>query len=543
MTQLNTKLVHGLPLGTDTTGAVNPPIYNSSTYAFETVESMPRWDYARSGNPTREFLERQIAQLEHGTRGFAFASGLAAIHAVLSIFAPNDRIVVGANIYGGTYSLFNEHFRRWGLLSTPVDTQDESALERAVRGDDLTPPARAVYVETLTNPLLQVNDIAAIARIAHRYGAIVIVDNTFVTPYLQQPLDLGADIVLHSATKYLAGHSDVIAGLAVVRDDALGERVYYAQNRLGGVLAPAECDTVRRGIQTLALRLERQQENALAVAQHLLAHPYVRDVHYPGIHGEPVAAKGLRGCGGVLSFEVAPGIDPADVLDHLRVFRLAVSLLLGGAETSVFTSSFSILIALAMAVLLLLPVLAVGWIFSRRIDAYVRQLQEARDADRDSYEKQRNLLISDMAHDLRTPVMSISAMAQALADDMVSPESRQEYYRGIISKSGKMGELITLLLDYVKLDSQGFALQREKTDLTRLVLEETADFYPAAEEAGMEVDADIPEEACMIEADIAFSEDTRSFGLAVRVFSDVIEAFLTLKFHDYPSCQKLHLIL
>lgn len=326
MTQLNTKLVHGLPLGTDTTGAVNPPIYNSSTYAFETVESMPRWDYARSGNPTREFLERQIAQLEHGTRGFAFASGLAAIHAVLSIFAPNDRIVVGANIYGGTYSLFNEHFRRWGLLSTPVDTQDESALERAVRGDDLTPPARAVYVETLTNPLLQVNDIAAIARIAHRYGAIVIVDNTFVTPYLQQPLDLGADIVLHSATKYLAGHSDVIAGLAVVRDDALGERVYYAQNRLGGVLAPAECDTVRRGIQTLALRLERQQENALAVAQHLLAHPYVRDVHYPGIHGGPVAAKGLRGCGGVLSFEVAPGIDPADVLDHLRVFRLAVSL-------------------------------------------------------------------------------------------------------------------------------------------------------------------------------------------------------------------------
>ena len=171
MTQLNTRLVHGLPVGDNTTGAVNPPIYNSSTYAFETVESMPRWDYARSGNPTREFLERQIAQLEHGTRGFAFASGLAAIHAVLSIFAPNDRIVVGSNIYGGTYSLFNEHFRRWGLLSTPVDTQSESALEQAVRGDDLTPPARAVYVETLTNPLLQVNDIAAIARIAHRYGA------------------------------------------------------------------------------------------------------------------------------------------------------------------------------------------------------------------------------------------------------------------------------------------------------------------------------------------------------------------------------------
>lgn len=326
MTQLDTKLVHGLPIDDNATGAVNPPIYNSSTYAFETVASMPRWDYARSGNPTREFLERQIAQLEHGTRGFAFASGLAAIHAVLSIFAPGDRVVVGSNIYGGTYSLFNEHFRRWGLLGTPVDTQDEKALEYAMRGDDSTPPAKAVYVETLTNPLLHVNDIAAIARIAHRYGAIVIVDNTFVTPYLQQPLDLGADIVIHSATKYLAGHSDVIAGLAVVRDDVLGERVYYAQNRLGGVLAPEGCDAVRRGMQTLALRLERQQENALVIARHLLAHPYVVDVHYPGIHGEPVAAKGLRGCGGVLSFEVAPGLDPADILDHLRIFRLAVSL-------------------------------------------------------------------------------------------------------------------------------------------------------------------------------------------------------------------------
>lgn len=326
MTQLNTQLVHGQPVNDNNTGAVNPPIYNSSTYAFETVESMPRWDYARSGNPTRDFLERQIAQLEHGTRGFAFSSGLAAIHAVLSIFEPNDRIVVGSNIYGGTYSLFNEHFCRWGLLSTPVDTQNEEELEDAIRGNDDTPKAKAVYVETLTNPLLHVNDIAQIARIAHQYGAIVIVDNTFVTPYLQQPLDLGADIVIHSATKYLAGHSDVIAGLAVTKDEYLGQRVYYAQNRLGGVLAPQECDSVRRGIQTLALRMERQQENALAIAQYLLAHPFVRDVHYPGIHGEAVASKGLRGCGGVLSFEVNPSIHPADILNNLHLFRLAVSL-------------------------------------------------------------------------------------------------------------------------------------------------------------------------------------------------------------------------
>lgn len=326
MTRLNTQLVHGVSVHDNNTGAVNPPIYNSSTYAFESVEAMPRWDYARSGNPTREFLERQIAELEHGTRGFAFSSGLAAIHAVLSIFTPGDRIVVGANIYGGTYSLFNEHFNRWGLQSRAVDTQDPHELERAVRGNSDVPAAKAVYIETLTNPLLQVNDVREIAKVAHEHHALVIVDNTFVTPYLQQPLDLGADIVIHSATKYLAGHSDVIAGLAVVRDDALGERVYFAQNRLGAVLAPAECDSVRRGLQTLALRMERQQESAFAIAHHLFAHPAVARVNYPGLHGESLAAKGLHGAGGVLSFEVRDGVDPADLLDNLRIFRLAVSL-------------------------------------------------------------------------------------------------------------------------------------------------------------------------------------------------------------------------
>lgn len=286
-------------------------------------------DYARSGNPTREYLERQIAQLEHSTRGFAFASGLAAIHAVLSIFQPGDRIVAGDNVYGGSYSQLNEHFNRWGLEVTSADTRVLEDVERAVAGDPKRgiQPAKAVYFETVTNPLLKVNDVHAIAEIAHRYGTIVIVDNTFVTPYLQNPLDLGADIVLHSATKYLAGHSDVIAGLVVVKDEQIGQRVYFAQNRLGGVLAPVECDSVRKGIQTLALRLERQQENAADVAKYLLAHPLVKKVYYPGLtDGEDLAAKGLRGAGGVLSFEVVDGIDPVDVLDNLRLFRLAVSL-------------------------------------------------------------------------------------------------------------------------------------------------------------------------------------------------------------------------
>ena len=244
MTRFNTQLVHGLPVNDNNTGAVNPPIYNSSTYAVESVNAMPRWDYARSGNPTRDFLEKQIAQLEHGTRGFAFASGLAAIHAVLSIFKPGDRIVVGKNIYGGTYSLFNEYFAERGLEFDSVDTADYEALDAAISGRDRGGrAASAVYFETLTNPLLQINNVNRISAIAHRYGALSIVDNTFVTPYLQQPLDLGADIVIHSATKYLAGHSEVNAGLVVVLDDEVGNGIYFAQNRFGGVLAPTDATT------------------------------------------------------------------------------------------------------------------------------------------------------------------------------------------------------------------------------------------------------------------------------------------------------------
>lgn len=270
MTRFNTQLVHGLPVNDNNTGAVNPPIYNSSTYAFESVGTMPRWDYARSGNPTREFLEKQIAQLEHGTRGFAFGSGLAAIHAVLSIFQPGDRIIVGKNIYGGTYSLFHEYFERWGVIVEEVDTTDYKALDAAVSGESAKGnahgcPAKAVYFEVLTNPLLQVNNVTAIAGIVHRHGAIAIVDNTFVTPYLQQ---------------------------------------------------------------TLALRMDRQQENARAISSYLLLHPLVKSVHYPGLPGHEyeLASNGLKGGGAVLSFEVVPGVDPADVLDNLHIFRLAVSL-------------------------------------------------------------------------------------------------------------------------------------------------------------------------------------------------------------------------
>ncbi|KAA8832166.1 trans-sulfuration enzyme family protein [Bifidobacterium tissieri] len=330
MARFRTQLVHGVTVDDNNTGAVNPPIYNSSTYTFSSVEDTPRWDYARSGNPTREFLERQIAQLEHGCQGFAFSSGLAAIHAALAIFKPGDHIIVGDNIYGGTYSLVNEHFNRWGLKFHPVDTTDLNAVTAVfdqieAAGDHV----EAIYFETLTNPLLKVNDTAALAELAQRHGALSIVDNTFLTPYLQRPLDLGVDIVLHSATKYLAGHSDVNAGLAVARTRDVAERLYYSLNRIGGILAPTECDSVRRGIQTLALRMDRQQENTLAIARFLQNHPAVATVHYPGLADSPyyhLALRELHGCGGVLSFEVKKGVNPADVLNNLHVFRLAVSL-------------------------------------------------------------------------------------------------------------------------------------------------------------------------------------------------------------------------
>ena len=318
------------------------PIYQTSSYVFNNSEhAAARFGltdagniYGRLTNPTEDVFEQRIAALEGGVAALAVASGAAAIAYTLQNLAhAGEHIVAANNIYGGTYSLFHEYFERWGVIVEEVDTTDYKALDAAVSGESAKGnahgcPAKAVYFEVLTNPLLQVNNVTAIAGIAHRHGAIAIVDNTFVTPYLQQPLDQGADIVIHSATKYLAGHSEVNAGLVVVKDDELGKRVYFAQNRLGGVLAPNECDSVRRGIQTLALRMDRQQENARAISSYLLLHPLVKSVHYPGLPGHEyeLASNGLKGGGAVLSFEVVPGVDPADVLDNLHIFRLAVSL-------------------------------------------------------------------------------------------------------------------------------------------------------------------------------------------------------------------------
>lgn len=330
MTHFDTQLVHGVAIGDNATKAVNPPIYNSSTYAFDTVREYSRWDYARSGNPTREAVEKQIAALEHGTQAFAFSSGLAAIHAAFSIFAPGDHIITGDNIYGGTYSIIHEYFEHWGLEFSEADTTSEESLEEAfAAAEEAGKSVSAIYFEVVTNPLLKVSDVETVVRVAHKHGALVIIDNTFVTPFGQNPLDLGADIVVHSATKYLSGHSDIMAGVAVTQRDDLAQKLYFALNRVGGALSPNDASLLRRGIQTLSLRMERQQENALAVAQWLEKNEFVSHVNYPGLPSNKyheLASQTLKNFGGVLSVEFDERVDAERLLDSLQLFTVAVSL-------------------------------------------------------------------------------------------------------------------------------------------------------------------------------------------------------------------------
>ncbi|KIS03593.1 trans-sulfuration enzyme family protein [Paucilactobacillus wasatchensis] len=324
MTGFNTRLIHGKNINDNQTGAVNMPIYNSSTYQYPTIDGNVRWDYARSGNPTREFLEKQIALLENGAQGFAFASGMAAIHAVFAIFKPGDHIIIGDQIYGGTYRLIEQYFAVQRLQFTTVDTRDITAVEHAI-----TPVNKAIYFEPVTNPLLHVTSVKQIAQIAKQHQILTIVDNTFLTPYLQRPLDLGADMVVHSATKYLGGHSDVIAGLVVTKTKALGQRVYFIQNALGGVLSPESANLVRRGMQTLSIRMDRQQANAVKLIDFLTKRTEVAVIHYPGVHGttdNQIAAAEFDGFGGVLSFELQKNVDATKFLNQLRLIKLAVSL-------------------------------------------------------------------------------------------------------------------------------------------------------------------------------------------------------------------------
>ncbi|WP_338232483.1 trans-sulfuration enzyme family protein [Companilactobacillus muriivasis] len=324
MTEFNTKLVHGKPQNDNNTGAVNVPVYNSSTYIYPSVEAKVKYDYARSGNPTRNYLEEQVAGLKNGYRGFAFSSGSAAIHAVLAIFKPGDHIIVGKEIYGGTFRLINGFLKRWQLECTAVDTQNPAEIEAAIK-----PNTKAIYFESFTNPLLHVTSVKATAEVAKKHHILTIVDNTFLSPYLQRPLDLGADIVIHSATKYLSGHSDVIAGMAVAKNKELADRIYFNQNAIGSTLSPEDSNLVRRGIQTLSVRMDRHLGNAKKIVEFLQSRKEIAKIYYPGIKGSKdheIAAKETDGFGGIVSFELADGLDSTKFVEETKLIQLAVSL-------------------------------------------------------------------------------------------------------------------------------------------------------------------------------------------------------------------------
>lgn len=315
------------------TGAVVPPIYQVSTYKQDGVGGLRGgYEYSRSANPTRTALEECLAAIEAGRRGLAFASGLAAEDCLLRVVcAPGDHVVIPNDAYGGTFRLFAKVYERWGVQWTAADPADPAAVRAAVRPGS----TKAIWIETPSNPLLGVSDIAALAGVARETGVLLVVDNTFATPYLQQPLTLGADVVVHSTTKYVGGHSDVVGGALVVADPELGERLAYHQNAMGAVAGPFDAWLTLRGIKTLAVRMDRHCANAAAVADMLAGHPKVSQVLYPGLDSHPgheIAAKQMRGFGGMVSFRHADGEAAAvELCGRTRLFTLGESL--GGVES------------------------------------------------------------------------------------------------------------------------------------------------------------------------------------------------------------------
>jgi cystathionine gamma-lyase/homocysteine desulfhydrase len=322
--RLKTRLIHGGIEGDPLTGAVSVPIYQVSTYKQEAIGKHKGYEYSRTGNPTRHALETYIAELEGGARGFAFASGMAALSSVLSLFNKGDHIIVGDDVYGGTYRVVARVFTRLGLEADFVDTGDLAAVERAIR-----PNTKAIIIESPTNPLLKVTDIAAIAQIARNKGVLLAVDNTFMTPYWQNPLDLGADIVYHSATKYLGGHSDVVAGLVVTKTNELGDELHFVQNAVGGILGPQDSWLLLRGMKTLGVRMEEHEANARAIADWLAERSDISRVLYPGLKSHPgheLNKKQARGFGAMISFDVGSASRAEEVLTKVKYFTLAESL-------------------------------------------------------------------------------------------------------------------------------------------------------------------------------------------------------------------------
>ncbi|CAM4122008.1 cystathionine gamma-synthase [Zobellia nedashkovskayae] len=329
--KFNSKAIHGGQKPDAAYGAVMPPIYQTSTYAQSTPGGHKGYAYSRSANPTRSALENSLASIENGTYGLAFSSGIAAMDAVIKLLNPGDEVVSTNDLYGGTYRLFKRIFEKFGIKFNFVDMQNATTIESAI-----TENTKLIWVETPTNPMMNIIDIKAVAQLAKKHDVLMAVDNTFATPYLQTPLDLGADIVMHSATKYLGGHSDVVAGALIVKDKELADELYFIQNASGAICGPMDSFLVLRGIKTLHVRMQRHCENGEAIANYLVKHPKVESVYWPGFESHPnhdIAKSQMSGFGGMISFVTKGGSyeDAIKIVEKLEVFTLAESL--GGVES------------------------------------------------------------------------------------------------------------------------------------------------------------------------------------------------------------------
>ncbi|HMG36334.1 MAG TPA: cystathionine gamma-synthase [Blastocatellia bacterium] len=327
--KFSTKAIHAGQEPDPTTGAVAVPIYQTSTYAQESLGKHKGYEYARTQNPTRAALEKNLAALEGGKACFAFASGMAATNAVMTLLQAGDHVIVSDNTYGGTFRLFEKVLRKFGLSFTYVDAREPQHVEDAARAE-----TRMVFVETPTNPVMSLVDIKAVAEITRRRGIRLVVDNTFMSPYFQRPLELGADIVVHSTTKYLNGHSDSVGGAVILNDEEDAQALAFIQNAAGAIISPMDAFLVMRGTKTLAVRMRQHDENGRIVAQFLTEHPKVKKVYYPGLQSHPqheLASRQMSGFGGMISFETGSLENAKRVLENVRVCTMGESL--GGVET------------------------------------------------------------------------------------------------------------------------------------------------------------------------------------------------------------------
>jgi cystathionine beta-lyase/cystathionine gamma-synthase len=325
----STDAIHAGQEPDPATGAITVPIYQTSTFVQEELGKHKGYEYARTSNPTRAALERNLATLERGAFGFAFASGMAAINALMTLLKAGDHVLASHNLYGGTFRLFERVLKDFGLTFSYANTGSLDMVDKAFQST-----TRLVFIETPTNPIMEITDIRAVAALAHRHGALLAVDNTFMSPYFQRPLELGADVVVHSTTKYLNGHSDGVGGAVILNDPALADRLKFIQNAAGAILGPFDSWLVLRGVKTLAVRMERHNQNGMAIAQFLAGHPKVKAVFYPGLPSHPqqaLARRQMSGFGGMIAFETGSLENAKVVLKSVRLCALAESL--GGVET------------------------------------------------------------------------------------------------------------------------------------------------------------------------------------------------------------------